>query len=434
MPDDSLLPDFDESMLPTGFDRGGDGATIWGTPSSDGAITAYTAGNEGTPGVDLFFTEELDDSPEIERAEQGTITKRFKCTWTDAQTWILLLHRGVMLVDSAGNFTKVLSCNIQAQPGDSAIVRVVSEFVDLDTPPDEFDLDTVQLNVDIIKHPRYFFSLNPNPDDASNLIDVGDLAQVSISSVKQSIIRAIQTYRDSPFFPSASNVNGLVQNNINSTVNGQQCILVQYQNDGFVNGTKETDPPFWNGNVADLPDGNWRYALVPVPVDTPEIQLAIAAASEITSKIWQGVDTPYIAGVQMTHSIYSFRPPSFNPGGYVENPYDDGVNVDFYFNPIPVASPELPVWFYSTEFPPDPALTIFDNMPQWNPTGYSDTGTKTGLPQMSWLRQADKIHYERTWYKLTRTWIGSPVGHWDSEIFGQLDRPSVPSDYVTSTA
>jgi hypothetical protein len=417
------VPQFDESMLPTGYDRAGDGTTVWGTPSSALGIIVDSADGPG-----LISTEELPDSPEIERAEQTTVTHRFMCSPTDAWTWSETLYRGVVMADSSGNLVKVLSSKIQAQKGGSYLVTVIGEFLNLDVPPDEFDLSTTQLNIDILKHPRYFFALNPEAENNTIEIQLGDFFYYpSISSVQQSIIRSIQTYRDSPFFPSADNINGLIQNNIWSQLNGNS-IDVNLPNENFDDTLAPVDPVRLTETTPSS-EANCRYFIISVPADDPKIKMAQAAANEIIQKIWRCEDTPYIAGYQITWSSFSTISPSINPGGYIEDPYDAGNINQVTGEVVAVSSPELPDYFYSSTYPANPSKTIFDDLPVLNPTCYSDDGTENGNYSISWLRQADTVHFDRTFYKITRTWIGSPVGHWDADLYSQYNRPTSAEDY-----
>jgi len=82
--------------------------------------------------------------------------------------------------------------------------------------------------------------------------------------------------------------------------------------------------------------------------------------------------------------------------------------------------PGLPDYFGSTNGDYGTGGTIFDNLAFYNPQSYYDN---TGKLNISWLRQADKQDYQRTWFKVTRTWIGSPIGHWDAQIYAKDFRP-----------
>ena len=137
----------------------------------------------------------------------------------------------------------------------------------------------------------------------------------------------------------------------------------------------------------------------------------------------------------MSWAQYYYRPPILTPGGYIQDPII-GTGPD---------NPGLPDYFYSTQNPPvvDSAGTgsgsdIFSSMAYLNPQGYSYDGTPSGNVNISWLRKADDIDYQRTWFKVTRTWIGSAIGTWDQQLFGggvpanngSPNRPSTPADYL----
>ena len=139
--------------------------------------------------------------------------------------------------------------------------------------------------------------------------------------------------------------------------------------------------------------------------------MAVAAAGEIIQKLWYQEDTPYVAGFQVTWSQYYFAPVYENPGGYVENPF--GIVPDYFLSPSQ-----------------DGSNTIFDLMAQINPQCYSDNGSSNGNVNISWLRKADEVEYQRTWFKVTRTWIGSPIGHWDAQIYSGGERPQLPANYL----
>jgi len=415
---------FDEGFLPMGYDFGGDGNTNWGTPSPDDNLKLQTSDG-------YMVTEEEPGSPEIDSAEHVTVSKNFICSWEDAKLWQELFTRGTVVEDSQGYLIRILSCKITRQKSTNAKVNVIGEIVNSNLPPDEYEINPTTLNVDIIKHPRYFFALNPNSTDAENFITVGEI-DVPLSDIKQQIIRAIQTYREAPFYPNGNNFNGAFQNNIFQQLQSE-FVNVNVPVAGFDPNTKEDFPKgIWDGMIDTMPSGNYRYLTVSVDTSNENIQMAVAAAMEIVSKIWLGIDTPYVAGLQITWRQYSFTPQMINPGGYVENPFDDGYNADGLGHAVPVATPELPVYFWSSSWPPDPNNTVFDDLPWFNPTGYSSDGTRNGLWQMTWLRQADTQRFDRVLWVHTRTWIGSPIGNWDPQIYGAWNRPTSPSDYVTT--
>ena len=146
------------------------------------------------------------------------------------------------------------------------------------------------------------------------------------------------------------------------------------------------------------------------PLYSDEKNLAYAAAQEIITKLWLQEDSPYVIGYRVTWSQYYFRPPFLNPGGYTEDPILEG-GLPAYFG--------SPDWDYSTS-------TIFDNIADDNPQCYADA---SGNPSISWMRQADEIDYQRTWFRITRTWIGAPVGNWDTQLYTADARPTVYTEY-----
>lgn len=373
--------------LPSGFDRAdgttyipsqpvgsGGGPIRIGTPTP--VVNLAIFGGTGTEQV-----QEFPDSPEIERAEQCTFQHRFRTFWEVAKQYIYALGRGTFVHDTNGNIWRVLSSKIQSDRGGMAILSVTAESISFDSPPDDYQMIPVELGINIIKHPRYFYSLYPVLSDFSTSVGSGgDTA--TVAQVKQAIIRAIQTYQDSPWMPTANNINGLFQNKIiESLVSG----TVPTQVSGV---TKQVDTTA-NASCA----------------------LALAAAQEIIQKLWNQIDNPYMAGFQITWSQYYFAPTFENPGSYIENPV--GIVPDYFISPSQ-----------------DGSNTIFDQIAEINPQCYSTTGASGGNVDISWLRKADEVEYQRTWFKVTRTWIGSPIGHWDAQIFSGGSRPSVPSDYL----
>jgi len=142
-------------------------------------------------------------------------------------------------------------------------------------------------------------------------------------------------------------------------------------------------------------------------------------AKEIIGKLWRMEDSPMLNGWEITWTEYYFRPPSLNGGAYIENPIN--------------AVPPLPDYFYSTAYPPNSSQTIFDAMASQNAQSYSSNGLKSGATSISWLRDADSIEYQRTWFRVTRKWLGAPIGSWDSDLYGAVlsngERPSDASHY-----
>lgn len=379
-----------------------------GTPTPNSVIT-QSSGANGLPTND-YGVEEEPDSPELERAEQATITKRFNCSWENATTYVQGLGRGTILEDSFGNVIRILSSRIQRKRSNNATVTIVSEGLSFDTPPDEFGCSPVDLGINIVKDPRYFIALNPLPSDSA-----------VVQSGKQMIIRAIQTYQDSPFFPTPSNIaalTGSVHDLITSLLKGGS-FTYNVPNSTFDSTQPATPIPPVGVTVSSTTYPNPPYFTVAYDpttaagADVTELNYALAAAMEIISKLWKQEDNPYLVGFKIVWSVYYYRPPLLSPGGYVQDPIT-GTGAD---------NPGLPDFFYSTASPPNTSDTIFDGMASFNPQCYSSDGTSGGFTAISWLREADDIQYERTWFKITRSWVGSAIGNWDLQLYNQNNRP-----------
>lgn len=362
--------------LPFGFDRA-DGVTVlpgggtMGTATPSGSIIALAAG--GVTTLANMPIEELPESPEIERAEQATITKTFRMSWSECLNRINFLGRGSLVVDTYGNSYLVLSASIHHEEAGTGLMTVVMEAKTFDSPPDEFSIVPVELGVNIIKHPRYFYAF------------MGDGYGSTTEYQNQMVIRLLQNYMDSP---SANYRNAIIRILYNS-LDCAAGVGVQ--------------PPRWNEDT----ESYFNYATSKVS----GTNAAKRAAMEIIIKYWRGEETPYMVGYEMTWSQYYFVSPWLNPGGYVEDPMTQ-------------STPQLPEYFYSRVFPPNGSYTIFDFLPYINPQCYSADGTYAGSVNISWLRKADQVEYQRTWFRITRTWIGSPVGFWDSDLYTTNNRPN----------
>lgn len=361
-----------------GFDRGDGLAGRLGTPTPEGAILVQSA--NGATTVPEIAIEEYPDSPEIERAEQATITHRFRMSWEECLSRINFLGRGNTYQDSYGNLYLVLSAKIQHEEGGTGTLTVVSEAKSFDSPPDDFSIVPVELGINIIKHPRYFYAF------------LGEGYGSVTEQQNQMVIRLLQDYFE------------------NTSAVYRDAIIKLLDASKGANAGNGTQPPEPTGV-------NTVAGFYPATALVAGTDMAKRAAAEIVMKYWRGEETPYIVGWQITWSQYYFRPPYMNAGGIMENPITEAV-------------PQLPEYFYSAAFPPDGNDTILDFVAWWNPQSYSDDGTSNGDLSISWLRKADEVEFQRTWFKITRTWIGSPVGFWDYQLYTQNNRPSSPDDYL----
>ncbi len=128
------------------------------------------------------------------------------------------------------------------------------------------------------------------------------------------------------------------------------------------------------------------------------------ASWELVTKLLRGEETFYLAGYRVSWSQYYSLPQPLDPGGRIEDPVDGG----------------LPVQFYSDTGAPGGA-NIFNLLAADRSPAFYGNG-------LSWLRQADTLDYQRTWFRITRSWIGGPaggtgvngfyyLGQWDRDIY-----------------
>lgn len=115
-------------------------------------------------------------------------------------------------------------------------------------------------------------------------------------------------------------------------------------------------------------------------------------AIDLLNKLRRGNDSFYLPGFRVTWSQYAFGSWLINPGGYIENPSPQGGVPPFFWYTL------------SNEM-------IFNRVATANPTLYANG--------ISWLRLADTVSYSRTWFKITRSWIGSGFGYWDTDLYAK---------------
>jgi len=135
---------------------------------------------------------------------------------------------------------------------------------------------------------------------------------------------------------------------------------------------------------------------------------AYGQALELLYKKHKGEESFYLSGYRLSWSKYFWYPQIINPGGYIEDP---------------IAQGGLPAYFWSTNGMND-GTNIFINTTTQNsnlfPNGNYGPVSNNGL---SWLRQTDVMDLQRTWFKMTYSWIGAPIGHWDNEWYNPLPQP-----------
>jgi hypothetical protein len=337
--------------LPTGgpasiFDRA-DGSTsvLGGVSEAAGSMKINTAdGNTPSQGIAntgpfVQFWYEMSDSPTIESGEQSTIVHKFNTDYNTAVTFMIANPRGTYMTDSQGNTSRVLSTQITPVPRTGmrgVIFTVTSEGCQplFPNPPDEFDIETVELNPALEKHPRYS----------------------DLTYQMRYVVR-----------------NADIVDNLNL---GQQYKNIVNTITSSLGGT---------------------------PLQQKEAQ-------ELLFKKHKGEDSFYLAGYKIAYSQYFWFPQILNPGGYIEDPVSGG---------------GLPFYYWSDTGKVD-GTNIFSETATHNTNLYPpflDTPLDEPPYGLSWLRQADTMHLNRTWYKVTKTWIGGPIGQFDNELYNRNIQP-----------
>lgn len=318
---------------PSTFDRADGLNGQPGTPSTTDSFKVNTSLGNALGG---YYFEEESDSPEIERAEQGTIVHKFRCDPLTAQTIIASIGRGYTLEDTNGNTSRVVNARMVYSKGLVCGIHITAESLNWDWPIDEFSLEVTELNPAIEKHPRY------NQLTYQDRINVHGAVQaegIEYAGMYDSIIESIQGNPGAPI--TANNV------------------------------------------------------------------LRYKQARELAFKLHKAEDSFYLPGFRITYSQYYSMPVYLNPGGYIEDP---------------IASNALPFYFWSTDNTTNPDTSMFAQLSAINPTIYPAPSNTS----ISWLRLCDTISYQRTWFKVTATWQGAPLGHWDQELYTIL--PEAPGN------
>jgi len=160
-----------DSYLPSLWDRADGGRTNplgTATPFDANGTSAVAINYIGTtnnlndggtnPQGFPYIFEEASDSPTTEFGEQCTITHKYYVDYYSGQLLQATYPRGLPMIDAAGNITRVLSTTLVPIPKSDTgvcILTVISEAQSFATPPDEFTIETVELNPALEKHPRY---------------------------------------------------------------------------------------------------------------------------------------------------------------------------------------------------------------------------------------------------------------------------------------
>jgi hypothetical protein len=422
---------------------GGSYPSIVGTP-----LPTYDLQTWSIHGKNITGIEEPPPYPIFERAEQATCEHKVVLSREDALFFQSILGRGLVVTDTYGQVWKVLSSRTERATHGFCFLQYVMESVSFDSPPDDFSIVPMSLDLDIIKHPRYAWALSPYTSDSSTYATVGD-TQVFYTQIKEAIVRGITNYRESPMYPTANAIGGYFQDNIRAMCkDGKIVVSVPNPNyvapNGYSGRAKEST---WDGT-------NAKLALIPTDVRTLKltapanlgdpsnpITIALAAADELLTKLWRGEDTPYVPGYLMTWTQRFFHPVYLNGGAYIEDPRDV---VPYYFlDPTTTTASFVPRGDQSAAGPVpssagnsdtfaaggSSAITIFDSLRFINPQCFTTTGIYGGPLSFSALRMADRYRYERTIFEVAHSWQIAPVGRWDSDLFTKFNRPQIATDF-----
>lgn len=113
---------------------------------------------------------------------------------------------------------------------------------------------------------------------------------------------------------------------------------------------------------------------------------ALNAAKELLAKLRKGFDSFHLAGIRVNYSTYNYFPQDMNFGGYVETPWEALDNA-------------LPAEYFTNQN----GQNIFTNFASAiSPMLYGNG--------ITWLRLADTQSRQRTWWRITQSWIGAPAG------------------------
>lgn len=345
-----------------------DGRLGVGTPTPLAlVIRNVSAYNNQTSGA---FLEEEPDSPQIEVGEVTTIAHRFRCDYDTGVAIASALPRLTLLLDSTGLYSTVLNVSLNREKGNLAIVVITAEAI-LDPPPDEYSVTPIEFNLALEKHPRYqavlWYNMHTSGPFIGQKIDDTDYAGFEI-------IQAIKQSTNAPQLVSQqeSYYSILTPDNIA----GYNDLAVTLQ--GALYG-----------------DGSTYGDLI----------------QELLQRFWRGETEFYLSGYQIRHTIYYYGLGTIFPGYYSIPPMDQGGYVQ-----DPVVSGFLPFYFWSLDgtFNTSDFNNALALLPvQDGLTLYNDPVSL----KFKWLRQADEVSWQRVWFRHTRTWVGGPLGIWDSKVY-----------------
>ena len=135
-------------QLPVGPDRADGYNGNLGTASGAGQIIT-----NDSYGQNNIAIQERPDSPQFELGEQETCVHTWDMSYDEAMTRKEYYGRGSILTDSNNDFWRVLSCSVKTVSGYAKPVQfsVASESLSTNLPPDQFEINPIELGINIIK-------------------------------------------------------------------------------------------------------------------------------------------------------------------------------------------------------------------------------------------------------------------------------------------
>jgi len=159
-----------------------------------------------------------------------------------------------------------------------------------------------------------------------------------------------------------------------------------------------------NAEVTDNPDAQTTYQNLVSTLPTgsnssyPFHGNQRGEALELLFKKSKGEDSFYLSGFKIIYSRYYWGPQPINMGGYTENPFDF-----------------IPSQYWTDQ---TTEKNIFAEVAGNNKNLYPNPAGLDQFPfGLSWLRYADVQQLNRTWYKVTSTWMALPLGIWDPQWY-----------------
>ena len=371
-----------DTFPPSGTDRADGTGQFPGTPTAGlNAIIRIAAtpspsgynpsGSQDVVGVSYF--EEMPDSPEYDFGEQGTVRHTFECDADTFNDLIPVLQRGQVQFDSSGDVSRILNTTAQWQRGNRVRFSVTSEGLSWGRPPDEFTMEPMEINPDLMKHPRY--------NDGSAGATGNGLTDAQKGAIR--FVNGSQTAYDA--------AQGFMQVLLGGGV----------------------DPSVAAGSGPLFPGAVQNAS----PINQYQYTIQQRMAWEVISKYWRGEDTFYLPAIVLTYTTFYYPEegaPPMNPGGYIEDPT--------------LASPfAIPYYFWSLDGTDTTGSNNSNNKLQSFAVGNIGNMYSSGV---TYLRKADQERFERTWFRRTQTWIGAPTGpvdangnnyiYWDPDLYSKI--------------